>query len=65
LAIAVTFVSYIGYGIMVGSCVLRDASGNVTEYLMGVNESDPFKYVTNCTGRTCDFGIETDSQVRK
>jgi hypothetical protein len=49
---------------MVGSCVLRDASGNMTEYMMGFNESEPLKYIANCTGRTCDYGIATDSQVR-
>jgi hypothetical protein len=49
---------------MVGSCVLRDASGNMTEYMMGFNESEPLKYIANCTGRSCDYGISTDSQVR-
>ncbi|CAB3385070.1 Hypothetical predicted protein [Cloeon dipterum] len=65
LAIAVTFVSYFGYAIMIGSCVLRDASGNVTEYFMGLNESaaDAMKYVINCTGRECNYGIEVDSQA--
>jgi hypothetical protein len=66
LAIGVTFVSYFGYAIMIGGCVLRDASGNVTEYLMGLNESasNPYMFVSNCTGRECNYGIETDSQVR-
>lgn len=67
LAIGVTFVSYFGYAVMIGGCVLRDASGNVTEYLTAFNETgglDPYSIVSNCTGRQCEFGIETDSQVR-
>ncbi|KAF4526779.1 hypothetical protein B566_EDAN012319 [Ephemera danica] len=65
LAIAVTFVSYFGYAVMLGGCVLRDASGNVTEYMMGYNESveNAYNYVTNCTGRECVYGLEVDSQA--
>lgn len=50
---------------MMGSCMLRDASGNITEYLIGLeeSESDPLMYVTNCTGRQCDYGLENDNQV--
>ncbi|KAL0271584.1 UNVERIFIED_CONTAM: hypothetical protein PYX00_008636 [Menopon gallinae] len=65
LAIFITFLSYLGYAFMMGGCMLRDASGNITEYLIGLeeSESDPLTYVTNCTDRQCDYGLENDNQA--
>ncbi|XP_046400819.1 solute carrier family 12 member 3-like isoform X1 [Ischnura elegans] len=65
LAIAVTFLSYFGYAFMLGGCTLRDASGNVTEYYLALNDSlpDPWTYLKNCTDRTCNYGLENDSQA--
>nr|CAD7437551.1 unnamed protein product [Timema bartmani] len=65
LAILVTFLSYVGYAFMMGGCVLRDASGNVTEYLRAVaeNPENPWAIIANCTDRSCRFGLENDNQA--
>nr|CAD7394205.1 unnamed protein product [Timema cristinae] len=65
LAILVTFLSYVGYAFMMGGCVLRDASGNVTEYLRAVaeNPEEPWAIIANCTDRSCRFGLENDNQA--
>nr|CAD7572223.1 unnamed protein product [Timema californicum] len=67
LAILVTFLSYVGYAFMMGGCVLRDASGNVTEYLRAVaeNPEEPWAIIANCTDRSCRFGLENDNQVNQ
>nr|CAD7592619.1 unnamed protein product [Timema genevievae] len=66
LAILVTFLSYVGYAFMMGGCVLRDASGNVTEYLRAVaeNPEEPWAIIANCTDRSCRFGLENDNQEK-
>lgn len=48
-----------------GSCMLRDASGNITDYLQGKeeNQSDPYAILSNCTERSCRFGLENDNQA--
>ncbi|KAJ9588117.1 hypothetical protein L9F63_018508, partial [Diploptera punctata] len=63
LAIIVTFVSYVGYAFMMGGCVLRTASGNVTEYLQVKGTSEAWSVFSNCTGRSCPYGLQNDSQA--
>ncbi|PNF22995.1 hypothetical protein B7P43_G10392 [Cryptotermes secundus] len=63
LAIFVTFLSYIGYAFMMGGCVLRTASGNVTEYLQVKGEPDEWAVFSNCTDRSCLYGLHNDSQA--
>ncbi|XP_063215626.1 bumetanide-sensitive sodium-(potassium)-chloride cotransporter-like isoform X2 [Bacillus rossius redtenbacheri] len=65
LAILVTFVSYVGYAFMMGSCMLRDASGNVTEYLQVRSEGTDYLYssFSNCTTRSCRYGLQNDNQA--
>jgi len=64
LAITVTYISYIGYAVMMGGCALREASGNVTEYLLTINGSDEdFIPFDNCDDRTCEYGLYYSAQV--
>lgn len=68
LAILITTVVYMGVAVSVGSCVVRDASGNVNDTLSAA--------VTNCTDAACklnynfsyckpkcDYGLMNDFQV--
>jgi hypothetical protein len=48
---------------MMGGCVLRTASGNVTEYLQVKGETDEWTIFSNCTDRSCLYGLHNDSQV--
>jgi hypothetical protein len=48
---------------MMGGCVLRTASGNVTEYLQVKGEPDEWAVFSNCTDRSCLYGLHNDSQV--
>ena len=63
LAILITFLSYISYAFMMGGCVLRTASGNVTEYLQVKGEPEDWRAFSNCTERSCLYGLHNDSQV--
>ncbi|KAJ4451627.1 hypothetical protein ANN_03096, partial [Periplaneta americana] len=63
LAIFVTFFSYVAYAFMMGGCVLRTASGNVTEYLQIKGETDEWSIFSNCTDRSCLYGLHNDSQA--
>jgi solute carrier family 12 sodium/potassium/chloride transporter 2 len=63
LAIFVTFLSYICYAIMMGGCMLRTASGNVTEYLQVKGEPAEWRLFSNCTERTCLYGLHNDIQA--
>jgi amino acid transporter len=63
LAIFITFVSYISYAFMMGGCILRTASGNVTEYLLVKGEAEEWRMFSNCTDRSCPYGLHNDSQV--
>lgn len=55
LSIILTSISYVGMAIMAGACVLRDASGNVTELFNGT--------FTDCTDRKCNWGLQNSFQV--
>lgn len=73
LAITITYITYIGYAVMMGGCALREASGNVTEYLQSMdpewvaNNTDALLY-TDCASREgddrCLFGMLWSPQVR-
>jgi len=70
LAITVTYISYIGYAFMMGGCALREASGNLTEYLMtqdslvnGTELPIGFQAYDNCTDRECEYGMYNSAQV--
>jgi hypothetical protein len=48
---------------MMGACVLRTASGNVTEYLQVKGEPEEWRLFSNCTERSCPYGLHNDNQV--
>jgi len=48
---------------MMGGCLLRTASGNVTEYLQVKGEPAEWRLFSNCTERTCLYGLHNDIQV--
>ncbi|RZC38431.1 bumetanide-sensitive sodium-(potassium)-chloride cotransporter, partial [Asbolus verrucosus] len=55
LAIALTTTSYILMALVCGFTVVRDATGNITDYL---NDSVP-----NCTVQDCHYGLHNSFQV--
>jgi len=55
LAIFLTTLSYLGMAVMTGSCVVRDATGNITELIEGT--------FLNCTDRKCEYGLQNSFQV--
>ena len=74
LAILTTFITYIGYGLVIGAVTVPNASGNETEYnawLYG-NASAEIPLFTDCSldtlrnneSFTCEFGSANDQQVR-
>lgn len=64
LAITTTFLSYISYALMMGGCVLRDASGNITSLQTeeGIPLEERWERLTECNS-TCRYGLENDNQV--
>ncbi|CAA9998676.1 unnamed protein product, partial [Nesidiocoris tenuis] len=56
LAIILTTGSYLLMALLSGSAVLRDASGNVTEYLNGTGT------FADCSNRTCMYGLQNSFQ---
>ncbi|XP_040271914.1 solute carrier family 12 member 2 [Bufo bufo] len=57
LAILVTTIVYMGVAVSVGSCVIRDASGNI---------NDTLSYAaTNCTDASCKLGYNFTSCIPK
>jgi hypothetical protein len=69
LAIAVTFLSYIGYGAMIGGCYLSEASGIESEYLASITGNDSIPHFDNCdisvrNGTRCQYGSSNDYQVK-
>ena len=78
MAIATTFVTYIGYGLIIGAVSVPNASGNETEYNAWRygNVSDDIPLFTDCSLDTirfndnnesmvCEFGSANDQQVFK
>jgi solute carrier family 12 sodium/potassium/chloride transporter 2 len=66
-AIFATFISYIIYGVMTGSCYLSEASGIEEEYWASINGNMTFMHYDDCKNpnRTepCRFGSSNDQQV--
>ena len=54
LAIFITTLSYVGFAIICGATVLRDASGDVADFFNGT--------LTNCTG-SCEWGLQNSFQA--
>ena len=65
LAIATTFLTYIGYGTIITACSIPQASGNETEYEATINDNltNGMMAFDNCTDRVCKFGTGNDQQV--
>ncbi|CAG0892929.1 unnamed protein product [Darwinula stevensoni] len=61
-AVVLTYLSYIGYGVMLGGSAVREASGEISELdktLVDVLQSDAF----NCTLRSCKWGLQNSNQM--
>uniref|UniRef100_A0A3Q3FW82 Solute carrier family 12 member 2 n=1 Tax=Kryptolebias marmoratus TaxID=37003 RepID=A0A3Q3FW82_KRYMA len=54
LAIVITGIVYLGVAISTGSCIVRDASGNV-------NDTISSHFMANCTDAACHFGFDFSS----
>merc|ERR1712223_137733 len=65
LAIATTFVTYIGYGLIIGAVSVPNASGNETEYNAWRygNVSDDIPLFTDCSLDTIRFNDNNESMV--
>lgn len=55
LAIVITTISYLIMAVFVGYTVLRDATGNVEDYIYG--------NFTNCAAEACKYGSHNSFQV--
>ncbi|KAL1139743.1 hypothetical protein AAG570_006721 [Ranatra chinensis] len=56
ISVLLTTFSYVLMAIVAGATVVRDASGNVTDYINGT--------FTNCSGEvTCEYGLQNSFQV--
>uniref|UniRef100_A0A8C3AWR2 Solute carrier family 12 member 2 n=1 Tax=Cyclopterus lumpus TaxID=8103 RepID=A0A8C3AWR2_CYCLU len=51
LAILITGIVYLGVAVSTGSCIVRDASGNV-------NDTVSSQFMMNCTDAACKFGYD-------
>nr|XP_020474487.1 solute carrier family 12 member 2 isoform X2 [Monopterus albus] len=58
LAILITGIVYLGVAVSAGSCIVRDASGNV-------NDTVSSQFMMNCTGAACKFGYDFSSCKRE
>ncbi|CAG0902473.1 unnamed protein product [Darwinula stevensoni] len=62
IAVFITFLTYLGYGVMAGSCSVRMASGDPEELLD--NPTSLYLHPAfNCTGRDCKWGLLQSSQM--
>eukprot|EP00095_Tigriopus_kingsejongensis_P005373 maker-scaffold34_size539781-snap-gene-4.25 protein:Tk05373 transcript:maker-scaffold34_size539781-snap-gene-4.25-mRNA-1 annotation:"sodium-potassium-chloride cotransporter " len=64
-AVILTYVSYVGYAIMIGSCYLSEASGDAAEYNAFLNDNATLEVFSfnNCTFRKCEYGTSNDQQT--
>ena len=68
-AILTTYITYLGYGFIIGAVSVPNASGNHTEYEAWRygNHSDEVLLFTDCDNRLngsfCEFGSANDYQV--
>ncbi|XP_061887508.1 solute carrier family 12 member 2 isoform X2 [Entelurus aequoreus] len=51
LAILITGIVYLGVAVSTGSCIVRDASGNM-------NDTVSSQFMANCTDASCKFGFD-------
>ncbi|CAG0890209.1 unnamed protein product [Cyprideis torosa] len=68
LAIGFTYLTYIGYGLLSGACIVKAATGNLTqfeEYLntCGNNCSELDNPALNCEGNDCEWGLQWSQQA--
>lgn len=73
LAILVTFMTYIGYGMMVGGCAISQASGDADEYFATINNNltEGMMAFDNCSVEArkalnltlCQYGTSNDQQM--
>ncbi|PWA15251.1 hypothetical protein CCH79_00020352 [Gambusia affinis] len=54
LAILITGIVYLGVAVSTGSCIVRDASGDL-------NDTISSHFTVNCTGASCKFGFDFSS----
>ncbi|XP_019937467.1 solute carrier family 12 member 2 isoform X2 [Paralichthys olivaceus] len=54
LAILITGIVYLGVAVSTGSCIVREASGNVNDTLSS-------QFMSNCTDAACKFGYDFSS----
>ncbi|XP_053195973.1 solute carrier family 12 member 2 isoform X1 [Scomber japonicus] len=54
LAILITGIVYLGVAVSTGSCIVRDASGNM-------NDTISSEFMANCTRASCNFGYDFSS----
>ncbi|MEQ2260733.1 hypothetical protein XENORESO_000754, partial [Xenotaenia resolanae] len=54
LAILITGIVYLGVVVSTGSCIVRDASGNL-------NDTVSSQFMANCTNASCKFGFDFSS----
>ncbi|CAG0881632.1 unnamed protein product [Darwinula stevensoni] len=59
-AVFLTYLTYVGYGAMIATCTVRDATGDVRD-LGNASLLDAPAY--NCTARDCDWGIRNNGQM--
>jgi solute carrier family 12 sodium/potassium/chloride transporter 2 len=55
LAIVITSLTYVGFAIICGATMMRQATGNIEDLYNGT--------LTNCT-EGCDWGLQNSFQVR-
>lgn len=55
LAIIITSVTYVGFAVICGATVLRQATGSVEDYYNGT--------YTNCSAGDCEWGLQNSFQV--
>ncbi|CAL1568193.1 unnamed protein product [Knipowitschia caucasica] len=54
LAILITGIVYLGVAVSTGSCIVRDASGNINDTVSSL-------FMSNCTDAACKFGFDFSS----
>ncbi|XP_070543648.1 solute carrier family 12 member 2-like isoform X2 [Ptychodera flava] len=56
LAILISTTVYVGMAVMLGSCVIREATGYIEDMVSG-------NFTTLCSNETCDYGLLNDMQA--
>ena len=58
LAIVITSLTYVGFAIICGATVMRQATGSIEDLYNGTA-------YTNCTSGDCEWGLQNSFQVGK